>query len=227
MLKRLVGRLRERWPKVQLRVRLDGGFASPPIYEWLETHGIAYTINLPQNATLRKLAEPLMKQARALQLKRGGTVRLFGQARYRAKSWSRARRVIIKAEVTPGGNNPRFLVVNTFKGTPEKHYLFYTKRGDAENRIKEFKGHLHADRTSCHRFDANQFRLFLHLAAYWLWRGIRHRLDGSGLARAQVDRLIVTLMKVGAWVKETTRAVRVRITQSYPFQNYWKRLVPA
>lgn len=227
ILKRLVSRLRKQWPGVQLRVRLDGGFACPEIYAWLEAQSIGYVINLPQNRTLRRLAEPLMKQARALQKKRGGTVRLFGQICYRAKSWNRSRRVIVKAEVMPTGDNPRFLVTSIHRGTAEKQYRFYTRRGDVENRIKEFKGTLAGDRTSCSRFDANQFRLVLHLAAYRLWLAIRRRLSDTGLERAQVDRLIVTLMKVGAWVQETTRAIRVRISASHPFQLYWKRLVPA
>ena len=226
LLKRLVPRLRRQWRGVQLRVRLDGGFASPEIYEWLEAHGIGYVINLPQNRVLRRLAEPLMKQARALQKKRGGTVRLFGQVRYRAKSWKRARRVLIKAEVMPEGDNPRFRVTDLRRGTPEKHYRFYTQRGDAENRIKEFKRHLAGDRTRCSRFDANQFRRVLHLAAYRLWLAIRRRLSDTGLARAQVDRLIVTLMKVGAWVPEMTRGIRVRISASPLLQTYWKHLVP-
>ncbi len=231
VLRRLVDRLRAEWPGVEIRVRLDGGFAVPEIYDWLETEGLPYTINLPKNDVLKRLAAALMEEARGRQQELGGragpTVRLFGETTYAAASWSGSRRVIIKAEVTPEGDNPRFLVTNVTTGTPEERYRFYTKRGDAENRLKEYKSQLHGDRTSCHRADANQFRLFLHLAAYMLWLLVRMQLRGTALEKTQVNGLILALMKVGATVTETSRGIRIRMSQSYPGKEYWKRLAPA
>jgi hypothetical protein len=211
------------FPRLKLQVRLDGGFAVPALYEGLEAQGIDYVINLPQNSRLRVLAEPLMAQARRLQQRQGGTVTLFGSLRYRAHSWRRSRWVVVKAEVTPQGDNPRFLVLPALRGSPKRYYRFYTQRGDCENRIKELK-QLAFDRTSCHRFEANQFRLFLHLAAYRLWQLLRGRLSGTGLARAQVDRLVLRLMKTGAWVRQTARGLRVHLAQSSPAYPYWRIL---
>lgn len=140
-----------------------------------------------------------------------------------------AERVIVKAEVTQGKLNPRFTVTDLAaeKGwTPPAVYGCYCERGDApENRIKEFKVDLGADRLSCHTARANQFRLLLHVAAYQLIQTLQDGLRHTGLAGAQAGTIRVALLKVAARVSERVRVVRVQLPTSFPLQRVWRRLV--
>jgi hypothetical protein len=119
-------------------------------------------------------------------------VKLFSEGAYEAGSWEHARRVVYKAEVMEQGTNTRF-VVSTRNDGPKDLYEFYVRRGESENWIKDFKLHLKADRLSCPRFVANQFRLLLHAAAYWLMDTLRRKLVSSGARRMQLDTLNWTL----------------------------------
>jgi hypothetical protein len=154
-------------------------------------------------------------------------VQVFGEFAYAAHTWSHARRVICKAEVMSKGDNPRFVVTSRTDLKPEAHYRFYCQRGDPENRIKEFKLDLKADRLSCHRFWANQFRLLLHASAYVLMQAMRAALAGTEYARAQVSTLRLRLLKVGARVRESVRRVLVQLPSAYPGMDLWLRLVRA
>jgi hypothetical protein len=155
--------------------------------------------------------------------------REFGEFRYRAQSWSREERVIVKAEVTCGKLNPRFVVTDLSAEdgwTAQAVYGLYCERGDApENRIKEFTVDLAADRLSCPRFLANQFRLLLHVAAYMLIQTLQDGLATTCLAGAQAGTIRVALLKVAARVIERVRVVRVHLPTSYPQQAVWQRLV--
>ncbi len=168
ILKRIVGRLREAWPEVKIEIRADAGFAVPEIYEYCEKEGIGYTIGLISNPRLEALSEDLLGRAqRESEEREGEKVRLLSDASYQAGTWERARRVIYKAEVLEKGTNTRF-VVSTRPDQPTELYDWYVRGGEAEGWIKDFKRALKADRLSCMRFWANQFRLLLHAAAYWL-----------------------------------------------------------
>lgn len=159
VLKRIVGRLREAWPGVEVEIRADAGFAVPKIYEYCEREGIGYTIGLISNPRLEAIAEPLMEQAKRESEERGGQkVRLISEAPYQAGSWERARRVVYKAERLQKGENTRF-VVTSRRDEPSKLYDWYVRRGESEGWIKDFKRALKADRLSCHRFFANQFQV--------------------------------------------------------------------
>ncbi len=135
--------------------------------------------------------------------------------------------MILKAEVMSQGENPRFVVTSDRTREPEDAYRFYCQRGDPENRIKELKLELKADRLSCHRFQANQFRLLLHAAAYVLMQKMRSMLSDTELARAQVGTLRLRLLKVGARVKESVRRVWVRLPSAYAWASLWPRLARA
>ena len=118
-------------------------------------------------------------------------------------------------------------MTNATDWEPEAHYRFYCQRGEPENRIKELKEGLKADRLSCHRFWANQFRLLLHSAAYVLLQAMRAALAGTELAHAQVNTLRLRLLKVGARVVESVRRVWLHLPSTYPWAYLWPRLTRA
>jgi hypothetical protein len=227
LVKLLVKRLRAAFPDCRIELRADSGFASPEVYEGCESLLLRYSISLAKNSVLLEMIEPSMQKARALFAESGEKVQLFGEFRYRAQSWDRERRVVFKAEVTSEGDNPRFVVTYRNRKRPQNAYRWYCLRGDAENRIKELKVDLCADRLSCHGFFANQFRLLLHVAAYVLIQRMRTRLHGTALAKAQVGTLRLRLLKVGARIIETVRRVSVQLPTAYPWMDLWPRLLSA
>ena len=147
--------------------------------------------------------------------------REFGEFDYKAGTWPHKRRVIVKAEITRGELNPRFVVTDLGDGMPEERYAFYCARGDRENRIKEMKLDLASGRTSCHRFLANQFRLLLHTAACVLMQALQEAASGTRWAKAQIGTLRLRLLKVGARVVETCRKVWVHLPTAFPEQDVW------
>jgi hypothetical protein len=206
LLKRLVPRLRQACPNAQLLLRADGGFARPELYDWCEDEAnrVDYEINLPQNRVLQQLAAPHLEAVHTLQAQTGQWQRRYAEAFYQAKLWPQPRRVVIKAEVTVKDNgdtrdNPRFVVTSLSVGQAQAIYEHYGDRGEMENRIKELKNQLQMDRTSCHRFVANQLRVLLHAAAYLLHCELRRQLHGTPLAQAQVATLQRKLLKVADW----------------------------
>ncbi len=227
VLKRIVGRLREAWPGVKIEIRADAGFAVPEIYEYCEGEGIGYTIGLISNPRLEVLAQDLLGRAeRESQEGAGEKVRLVSSASYRAGSWERARRVVYKAEVLGKGTNTRF-VVTSRSDQPEKLYDWYVRRGAAEGWIKDFKRALKADRLSCCRFWANQFRLLLHAAAYWLLDELRRKLTAAGVRRTQFDTLRLLVVKVGGRVRQLLTKVRLHLASGHPGQRLWYALSSA
>jgi hypothetical protein len=225
-LERLVPRLRAAWPGVAVELRADSGFASPALYEYCEAERVGYTIGLIPNPALAALAAPLLAAATAQQA--AGTdpaakVRLVGEAPYQAGRWARERRVVSKAEALPQGPNARY-VVTSRADAPLALYDWYVDRGGAEGRIKDFKRACQADRLSCHRFLANQLRLLLHAAAYWLLDTLRRWLARCGVARAQLDTLRLRLLKVGGRVHQLASQVRLRLADSHPGQPLWALL---
>jgi hypothetical protein len=227
ILARLLPALRGRWPGIPIELRADGGFASPELYSYCEREGLDYTIGLPSNARLARLAAPLLAEAQRQQAASEdpttATVRLAGETAYRADSWERARRVVYKAEALPEGPNVRF-VVTTRADAPLALYDWYVDRGEMEGWIKDFKNACRADRLSCHRFVANQFRLLLHAAAYWLLDTLRRWLTQAGTARTQLDTLRLTLLKIGGRVIQRFDHVRLRLASSHPSQPLWTTL---
>jgi len=227
VLKRIVGRLKRAWPGVEVEIRADAGFAVPEIYEYCEQEDIGYTIGLISNPRLEAIAEPLMERAKRESEERGGQrVRLLSEAPYRAGSWDRPRRVVYKAEMLEKGENTRF-VVTSRRDEPRKLYDWYIRRGESEGWIKDFKRALKADRLSCHRFFANQFRLLLHAAAYWLLDDIRRRLVGAGVRRMQLDTLRLLLVKIGGRVRQLLTKIRLHLASAHPGQYLWHTLYSA
>jgi hypothetical protein len=231
ILRSLLRKLRAAFPAATFRVRLDGGFASPKLFLFLERAQVEYVVGMPSNRRLEKRARRLMGRARVLSRQSGETAHLYGETRYAAKKWSRQRRVILKAEVVrhPGRtpkNNPRFVVTN-LTAEPETVYAVYCQRGDVENRLKELHHGLEMDRTSCERFLANQFRVLLTLAAYVLFQELRRRAAGTACADAQVTTLRERLLKLAVWVERSVRRIVLHLPASFPWLPTWRRIARA
>lgn len=224
VLKRLIRRLRARWPGVPIEVRGDSGFAMPAIYDYLEEQHIRYTIALGRNPRLETMAAALAEQARSQRAETGEKVRLFDEGRYQADSWEEARRVVYKAEALDKGLNLRF-VVTSRDDAPEQLYTWYTRRGDRpELCIKDLKDDCFADRLSCHRFWANQFRLLLYSAAYWLLDTIRRWLSRLHVPHLQLGTLRLRLLKIGGWIRQHLDTVALHLASSHPGEPLWHLL---
>lgn len=224
VLKRLVAALRARWPQVAIAIRADSGFAVPALYEYCERAGVEYTVGLAPNARLRELAAPLVEQARRAHEQTGEKVRLAGQAAYAAESWPHPRRVVFKAEELDKGSNLRFVVTSRTDAEALGVYDWYVQRGEPEQWIGDLKRACFADRLSCHRFWANQFRLLLHAAAYWLLDALRRVLSAAGVARLQLDTLRLRLVKIGGWVRERLDGLQLHLASSHPSEPLWRLL---
>ncbi len=223
VLKLLVRRLRAAWPEVRITIRADSGFCRWRLMRWCDSHGIGYVLGLAKNAALLRAARDEIERAERQFGRTGQPQRIFGSFSYAAGTWDRPRRVIVKAEHTERGPNPRFVVANV-PGDPQELYEdVYCQRGEAENRIKEQQLDLFADRTSCHRFLANQFRLLLSSAAYVLVQALRRTaLVGTELAKAQVGTIRLRLFKVAARVVVSVRRVVFHLASSYPYQTVFR-----
>jgi hypothetical protein len=224
ILKRIVRTLRHRWPDVTIELRADSGFAIPALYEWCETEGVGYTIGLGRNDRLAAAIAELQTAAETQSAAEGGgKVRLLGETTYQAATWSHPRRVVMKAEVLAPGTNRRF-VLTTRTDDPAACYDWYVGRGQTENWIKDLKRGCRADRLSCHRFWANQLRLLLHAAAYWLLDTLRRWLIQAQVAPMTLETLRGRLLKIGGWVRERASTSSLRLASSHPSEGWWRRL---
>ena len=227
ILKLLVTRLRAAWPGVKIIFRGDSGFCRWKMLRWCERHGVDYLVGLAKNSRLLALAADSMKRALEQHESTGEKQRLFGWIDYAAHTWDRKRRVIAKAEHSAQGPNPRF-VLTSLEGDAQAIYdEIYCARGEMENRIKEQQLGLFADRTSCHGWWANQFRLLLSAAAYVLVETIRRvGLCGTELCKAQVSTIRLKVLKLGTVIVRNTRRIRFLFSSAYPYQDLFRTLLP-
>jgi hypothetical protein len=231
ILLRLLGRLDRAFPGAVFRVRVDGGFASPQVLDFLDSQPrVEYVVNLASNAVLDRMVEPALRKARRLSKKSGETEHVYGEFRYKTKkTWEYKRRIIYKAEVTRHPNrdpkdNPRFVVTN-MKQSPQWLYeQVYCQRGDLENRIKELHYGMEIGRTSCTSFWANQFRVLMTAAAYVLMQELRLRLARTDCARAQVSTLRERFLKLGVQVVASVRRIMLHLPQAFPYRDGFYRL---
>ena len=219
----LVKRLRQSWPQVRIVFRGDSGFCRWRMLRWCERHDVDYIVGLARNDRLLAKIANFSFMAKLNYRDFGEKVRTFTDFHYAAHTWDRERRVIAKIEHGPKGANPRFLLTN-LEGDPQALYdTLYCARGDMENRIKEQQLGLFADRTSCHAWWPNQWRLLLSSLAYVLMETIRRlALQGTELARAQVTTLRLKLLKIGAVIVRNTRRVRILLSSAYPYQELFR-----
>jgi len=255
----LVGRLREVWPDVQISLRGDSGFATPRTYTLCEELRIDYTLGLGMNAVLKRRSEELLQEAVRQYEETGQPQRLFTAFWYQAGSWSKARWTVLKAEAHAQGTNRRAVVTNRPGATvlPQATYDEYTERGESENRNKELKCGLQADRLSDHRYMANLFRLYLHAAAANLLVRLRsvvadppppqhpselptealagkdrrdyfnHRREQDPLGEAHPCTWRTRLIKVAAEISVRARRVVVRLASSWPYLEHYRRVAQA
>ena len=228
LLKRIVGRLQDRFPRARILVRLDGGFAAPELFEFLDEVGVDYVVAMAKNKVLERQADLDLIVAKVLSEHTGQTEHVYTDFAYAAGTWSRERRIVCKAEVVRlEGREPRLnarFVVTNLKGKARRIYeRVYCQRGDAENRIKELFD-VAFDRTSCSRFSANQFRILLAAAAYALLQELRLVAHGTAWARAQVSTLRLELLKIGVQVIASVRRLVLRLPAAFPYRDGWHAL---
>jgi hypothetical protein len=220
-IRRLVRHIRRHWPTTRITIRGDGHYGRPEVMDWCETNGVDYVLGLPTNAVLR--ADPqIAKAADACATKRAikqfPVLRHYAETWYGAKSWKCCRRVASRIEASTLGMDIRYVATSHEEGSPEHIYdTLYCARGRAENLIKMHKSQLASDRTSCRSANANQLRLILHTAAFWLmWRIQQAIPKAAALATAEFATLRLRLLKVAARVIESATRVRVAFTSACP-----------
>jgi len=218
VLRHVIARIRRNWPRVEIMVRGDSHYAAPEVLDMLEEKRCGYILGLSTNSRLAKMAHPWAEDAatrRALSKKE--KVRRFQQTAYQAGSWSKSRKIIARAEATDMGSDVRFVVTN-LPGTAKVLYeKVYCARGRMENMIKDMKLYTRSDRTSCHRWEANQFRLFLHMAAYWLLHELRGAAPKRSLWRtATFETIRRTFLKIAVRVEELKSRIKVAFPSAYP-----------
>lgn len=220
ILKMLTERFRREWPDVRIIYRGDSGFCRHRTLAWCERNKVEYIIGIAKNKTLLRYAQELINQAESGYKETKTKQKLYGEFTYAAGTWKKQRRVIVKAEYNPLGQNTRFIVTN-MKGTGRRLYEnIYCARGDMENRIKEQQMELFADRTSTHLFRSNQFRLLLSSLAYILVEFIRRTgLKGTDLEKAQCGTIRLKLLKVGAELVRNTRKVYFKLSSTFPLKE--------
>jgi hypothetical protein len=226
VMKRLVKRLRQAWPDTLLIFRGDSHLAYPEVMQWIEAQAdLSYVTGLTSNAVLQTLACEVVEQAKRAYDRDRGKITRFHSTRYQAGTWSRSRRVVIKVEVSDQGVNTRFVVTDMEQArTQVLSQHIYCARGQAENEIKDHKRYLKSDRTSCHRFEANQFRLFLHSAAYVLLDTLRREVFKTApWACATMETIQLRLLKLGARVQELTDRIKISLPSSCPVAPLLRR----
>jgi len=239
VLQRVVARLRAAWPQVDILVRGDSHFSVPEVHDFCRDHGVRFLLGQSPNSTLKALVAPTLSQAQALfdadvqasadadkreEPQPVSPIRLFTEFPYQAGTWAQPLRIVAKVEVSCLGSNVRFVTTNMESSQPSFLYQkAYAGRGGMENYIKNHKTFLHSDRTSCHRFEANQFRLLLHSAAYMLLHAFQELLlYGTQLQQAYFNTLQQRLLKVGARVVERGTVIHFHLPSSFPLQEVYR-----
>jgi hypothetical protein len=228
-LQRIVEHIRRSWPNVRILVRGDSGFCRDHLMRWCEANDVDFLFGLAKNKRLLRILGGELQQAKEQFEQTGEATRVFKDFRYRTrKSWSCERRVVGKAEHLNKGSNPRFVVTSLSCEAVAAQPLYeekYCARGDMENRIKEQKLFLFANRVSCATMRANQIRLCLSTVAYILMRALRaNGLQDTELAQAQCHTIRLKLFKIGAVIKISVRRVALALSEAFPFRDLFARV---
>ena len=231
--RRLIRRIRRHWPDTHITLRGDGHYSRPEIMAWCEAHSIDYVFGLPGNKALH--ADPVIVSrsdacATDRALRGLGVLRRYTETRYAAKSWgAMERRVVARIEASNLGLDIRFVVTSLTANSAERIYdTLYCARGQAENLIKLHKTQLKSDRTSCRSANANQMRLILHTAAYWLMWKLRQATPATAaLKSAEFTTLRFRLIKVAARVVETASRIRIAFASACPDADIFRHIARA
>lgn len=222
ILKLLVTRLRQAWPRTKLVFRADSGFCRDLLLSWCDRHDVKYLVGIARNERLLALAAPLLKKAERAFAHTQQKQRLFTAFDYAALTWSRVRWVIAKAEHTAKGSNPRFVITNLVGDAQRLYDRRYCQRGEMENRVKE-QLMLFADRVSAHRWWTNQWRLLLSALAYTLVEALRRlALAGTVLAQATCASVRTKLIKLGAVIVTKLTVIRLHLSSHHPLQALFR-----
>ena len=227
ILRHVIRRIRQNWPRVTITVRGDGHYGTPEVMQLLEQSGCTYILSLPGNKTLKQLSHPWCEDV-ATRRAVGGKpkVRRFFQTRYGAKSWSKKRKVIARVEATEQGSDVRYIVTNLAGRGKHLYEKVYCARGKMENLIKEHKLYTKSDRTSCHRWQANQFRLFLHTGAYWLLLLLRGAAPKRSRWRtATFETIRRTFLKIAVRVEQLKTRITMALPTACPHQKMFALLL--
>ena len=226
ILSKVCKRIKAAWPQTQILFRGDSHYSAPQVYDFCCEHNIQFILGLRANKVLLKKTKSLATKAEELFKTTAKPVKIYSEFKYKAGSWEKPFRVIVKAEHNDKGPNIRFIV--TRLESAHRTFLYervYCGRGAVELMIKEIKNHLHSDRTSCNRFEANQFRLFLHSMAYILLHTFREKyLAGTDLAKAQFDTIRIKLLKVGARIIEMKTKIKIHLASGYPEKSLFYKV---
>jgi hypothetical protein len=227
VLRHVVRAIRARWPRVDILIRGDSHYGRPEAMAWCERHRVGYIFGLAGNQVLlRRVTAAAERVAlERLDAPADSKVRRYAEFRYGAKTWKTERRVIARVEASGHGVDSRFIVTN-LTGLPKSLYeKVYCARGQAENLIKAHKLHLASGRTSCTKATANQFRLLIHTAAYWLMHSLRGLAPKSSFWRdTQFDTLRLGLIKVAVRVTELVTKIKVSLPTGFPYQQGFSSL---
>jgi len=220
IIKHVIRRIQRNWPRVEIMVRGDGHYGTPEVMNLLEDKGCGYIFGLPGNARLKEIGQPWSEDVAVRRVHQGKEkLRRFFQVGYQARSWSRERKVIARVEATSKGSDIRFVVTN-LPGTAKVLYeKIYCARGKMENMIKDHKTYTKSDRTSCHRWEANQFRLFLHTGGDWLLHQLRKAAPRRSLWRtATFETLRRAVLKVAVRIDELKSRIKIALPSAYPYR---------
>jgi len=229
----LVTRIKKAWPNVEIVLRGDAGFCGPKLLKYCDKNGYKYILGIASNDVLKRLSADIVDAAEMFFVDSGSqeALQLFWEFEYQAGTWNRARRIVVKAERLPdeknfrGKANTRYVVTNLTGTAKELYKETYCARGEMENRIKEQQLMLFADRTSCHKFRANRFRLFLSSCGYVLMETLRRTaLCGTEMAEAQCATIRLKLFKIAAVVRESVRRIVFSLSSVCPFRQLWQQV---
>ncbi|ACF42908.1 transposase IS4 family protein [Pelodictyon phaeoclathratiforme BU-1] len=221
--KRIVERIRQKWPDTILVYRGDSHYSAPEVFAFIDQQNDCYSVTgLTRNALLLKHVETLIKHVK----QQPAGFKRYHSFMYKAESWSKPRKVVAKVEMTDIGKlNVRFISTDMPEAKAKALYEeIYCARGNDELCIKDHKTYTKSDRTSCHRFLANQFRLFLHSAAYVLLHSFRsNMLKGTSMATATFESIRLKILKIGARVIERKTKISVQLPTAYPYQSIFSK----
>jgi hypothetical protein len=226
ILKRIIKQIRDAWPQVGILIRGDSHYSSTQLYDFCREHNLSYVLGIKSYKPLAKRTWNLTNKAKELYELRKMPIKIYGEFSYKAGSWSVPNRIIFKAEHNREGSNTRFIVTNL--AHTNRRFIYETAfcgRGAMEGMIKEHKNHLASDRTSCHSFQANQFRLFMHSIAYTLIHAFREKhLKNTEFAKAQFSTIRLKLLKIGARVRQLSTKIKIHLPSSYPLKEDFRKI---
>ena len=219
ILKRIIKLIREHWRKTMIVIRGDSHFCSPEFMNWKKTqYKVNFITGLTGNKRLVKESKITVESAKQMYKQSAKPVKIYHTFKYKANTWDEEQRVIVKVEVNSMGTNIRYIVTDLWEfRTKQLYEIGYCARGSMELRIKEHKRYLKSDRTSCHKFEANQLRLYLHSVAYILIHTLQKEiLKDTQFVNATMKTIQLKLLKVAAYVKELKTKIKIEFPQSCP-----------